>query len=103
MPSSSDVEVLREAVEVAHKCRATYVRTEQVVERFGGQNVWVGSVSVFKIDLPDVDTCYAWESPNPDTGGKRLYMVLRKPPVDTPLDAVRASIVADHKKGVTGQ
>ena len=100
MPSSSDVEFLKEAVEVLHGCHASYVTTVVVQEMFEGQIAWAGSVSVFAIDRPDVDTCYAWLSPVEGSDGKKVYTVLKKPPVDSPGAAVRASIAADHKKSL---
>ena len=97
MPSKQDLDFLREVVETQHHCRATYVRTDEVVERYGGVNVWAGWVSVFNIDRPDSDTCYAWSSPVEGSAGRRYYAVLKIPPVDSPIAAVRASIVRDHR------
>mgnify|MGYP001568004494 CR=1 FL=1 len=90
---------LRQAVERLHKCRATLCEVAPVVERFEGQTVWEGLVHVFDLTgQPTATTCYAWSSPIEGSARRRFYAVLKVPPIASPDDAVRASIVADHQK-----
>lgn len=90
-------ESLRVAVERLHSCNATYTGLVAVSEKFKGQVVWEGSVLIFTVDRRDTDTCYAWSSPIEGAKRRKIYAVLKIPPVDGPAAAVRASIVADHK------
>jgi hypothetical protein len=85
-------ELLRRAVEDLHGCRARFLEEVPVTERFAGRTIWQGTVSVFSVDHADADTCYAWGSPIEGSERKKIYAVLKKPPVDGPLAAVRASV-----------
>lgn len=76
-----------------------FVRVDHVKERFNEQAVWEGTVSVFSVDHPEADTCYAWSSSIEGSDRRRFYAVLGKPPINSAADAVRASIVADYKAG----
>jgi hypothetical protein len=93
------IESLQDAIFKAHGCKAKHLRTIPVNEQFKGKPVWQGAVEVFElIDNPKAKICYAWGH---HTGNKdeksRYVMVLEVPPVDSPLAAVRASIIADSK------
>jgi hypothetical protein len=94
------IEDLKLAVERLHSCKATYLEDVAVIEKFGDKTVWNGVVHVFKIEGNEkADTCYAWSSPIEGSTKKRYYAVLKVPPIDSPENAVRASIVQDFKKG----
>ena len=84
-----------------HNCGAVYRETVPVHEVFRGQTVWQGEVEVFDLfNHPKAETCYAWShAEGPDDKGERFVTVLEIPPVESPVTAVRASIVADKKKG----
>jgi hypothetical protein len=88
-------ESLQKAIEQLHDCRATHVEDVIVVQKFGSDIVWEGIVSVFSIKgHPKTDKCYAWSSPVEESRFKRrYYAVLNIPPIDTPLKAVKASII----------
>lgn len=88
---------LKAAIEGLHGCSATFEECVLVRETFQGQPAWEGSVSVFSVDHPEADTCYAWSSPIEGSERRKFYAVLKKPPVDSPETAVRAAIVADHR------
>lgn len=89
---------LKQVVEKMHGCAASYVEDVVVVEKFGGQTVWSGVVSVFLIKgHPQADKCYAWSSPIEGSTKRRFYAVLHVPPVDSPGKAVRAAIIQDYK------
>lgn len=91
------VDDLKQAVERLHECKASLQKVVIIHEDFNGKTVWEGSVSVFSVDHPDADICYAWSSPVEGSDRRKFYAVLHIPPVDSPEKAVRASIVADHK------
>jgi len=93
----SEIKELQRAVERLHNCSATYVRNADVREEFGGRVVWEGTVSVFNVTHPDASTCYAWSSPVEGSARRRYYAILGKSPIQTAVDAVRATIAADHR------
>ena len=82
-----------------HKCEPVRrVETVPVKEVFNGQTVWDGEVEVFEVTgHPRAKRCYAW-SAFQGTPKKRFTAVLEIPPVDSALNAVKVSIVADARK-----
>ncbi len=61
---------------------------------FQGRVVWDGIVEVFDlIGHPSASQCYAW-APEQHGGGKRVVVILHEPAIDSPEQAVRASIIA---------
>jgi hypothetical protein len=46
---------------------------------------------------PQATRAYAWTSPIEGSEKRRFFAVLHIPPVTSPLDAVRAAIVAEHR------
>lgn len=92
-------EQLRQTVEGLHNCRAIFKKAIRVVETFKGNIVWDGIVAVFNLeDHPVASTCYAWSSPIEGSEKRKIYAVLKLPPVESPEDAVRASIARDYKQ-----
>ncbi|MEW6616792.1 MAG: hypothetical protein AB1401_15170 [Thermodesulfobacteriota bacterium] len=90
---------LKKVVEQLHKCSASHIEDLIVLEKFGSNIVWEGTVSIFKLKgHPKATKCYAWSSPIEGSTKRRYYAVLHIPPVDSPEKAVRASIVHDFKK-----
>ena len=90
---------LRDAVEGLHGCPATYRETIPVEETFQGAIVWTGDVYVFDLDGHDLaDVAYAWSEPVPESNRHRYFAVLHAGPVKSAQDAVRASIIQDHKE-----
>ena len=78
------------AIREAYGARSEMVERVHVHETFKGKTVWEGDVLVFDLlDHPTAPRCYAWE-----VNGE-VTAVLHEPPVDSPLKAVRASILAD--------
>jgi hypothetical protein len=94
------IERLMLVVEHLHNCRASHTATVPIHEVFRGQTVWEGHVEVFAITgHPKASKCYGWSHPDgPDDTGERFVTVLEIPPVESPITAVRASIVAASKK-----
>lgn len=60
--------------------------------------MWEGVVQVFEISgNPDAATAYAWSSPVKGSDNRRVFTVLHIPPIGSPVAAVRAAIVAEHR------
>jgi hypothetical protein len=96
-----DVSVdLARAVESQHCGRATLAQTVPVRETFQGHTVWEGVVHVFDLEgHPKATRAYAWSSAIDGSDKRRYYAVLGIGAIKTPLDAVRAAIVAEHRAG----
>lgn len=93
-----DAAELARAVESQHSCCATLAQTVPVRETFQGQPVWEGAVHVFNLEgHPKATRAYAWSSPLEGTDKRRFFAVLQLGAIKTPLDAVRAAIVAEHR------
>jgi hypothetical protein len=90
---------LQGAVERLHKCNASFAYDIAVIAQFDSRIVWEGIVSVFDLSgHPTASTCYAWSEPLTDTDKRRVFAILKIPPVDSPEAAVRASIMAAHRQ-----
>jgi hypothetical protein len=90
---------LREAVEHMHGVPARFVEAVEVDERFQGEVVWHGAVKVFELERHPSGAAfaYAWSYRTEDTR-RKFKAVLGVPPVDGPIMAVRASIMAEVQK-----
>jgi hypothetical protein len=85
------IEKLKRLVEFAYECRATHVKSSPVREIFNEQVVWEGVVETFEIEHhPTATCCYAFRIM--EDGGPKWMTVLKLPPVDSPITAVRAAI-----------
>ena len=92
-------EELRGIVEAQHGGIATLAQTVPVHEAFNGQAVWDGTVHVFDLDgHPTASRAYAWSSPVEGSTKRRFFAVLHLGGIRSPLDAVRAAIVAEHRE-----
>lgn len=89
---------LKHAVESQHGGTASLVQSVPVHEEFEGKTVWNGTVHVFDLaDSPSGATrAYAW-SYERDDGKRRFFAVLHSGPIDSPVKAVRAAIVAEAR------
>lgn len=91
------IDELKDVILKLHGVKADYLETVPVKETFQDQIVWEGEVEVFNIrGHPQATKCYAWAYQT-DTG-RRFLAVLELPPVDSPINAVRAAIMSDVKK-----
>ncbi len=78
-------------IQETHGSRSQLIERVSVVETFEGDTVWEGEVLVFDLlDHPTAQYCYAWEVDG------QVTAVLHTGPVDSPLAAVRASILAEE-------
>lgn len=91
---------LKQAVESQHGGTASFVQSVPVHEEFEGKTVWNGTVHVFDLkDSPSgASRAYAW-SYERDDGKRRFFAVLHAGPIDSPVKAVRAAIVAEARAG----
>lgn len=100
MANKEYIERLQLTIAHLHGCDATHVESVPVHEVFRGQTVWLGIVEVFALSgHPQAKKAYAWSHrAGKDDQGERIVTVLEIPPVESPVTAVRASIVSDGKK-----
>ncbi len=95
---SDSSQELAHTIEVQHGGMATLVQSVPVRETFKGQLVWEGVVHVFDLEgHPDATRAYAWSSPIEGSDKRRFFSVLQMGAIKTPLDAVRAAIVAEQR------
>lgn len=93
---SERIEQLRLAVETMHRCKASHEASTPIRETFREQVVWEGVVESFAISgHPKAKRCYAWSYQ--DKGETQYVTALEIPPVESPITAVRAAIVAEAK------
>jgi hypothetical protein len=89
---------LKEAVERMHGGIATLAQSVPVRETFDGEPVWEGVVHVFDIaGHPTATRAYAWSSPIEGSTKRRFFAVLHTERINSPLEAVRAAIVAEQR------
>ena len=87
------------AIEAQHGGTATLAQSVPVLETFEDQPVWEGIVHVFELEGHPIATrAYAWSSPIEGSDKRRFFAVLHMGPVKSPQDAVRAAIVAEHRR-----
>ena len=90
---SERIENLRRLVERAYNCKASHSSSTPVRETFTGETVWEGVVETFDLEGYAVaNRCYALplvQDEQPD-----VKIVLSLPPVNSPVAALRAAMVA---------
>jgi len=90
---------LSRAIEAQHGGKATLVQSAPVRESFAGAPVWEGVVHIFDLaDNPNATLAYAWFSPIEGSDKRRFFAVLHMGAIKSPVDAVRAAIVAEHRR-----
>jgi hypothetical protein len=89
---------LRRAVESQHGGTAIWVTKLPVKGVFEGKLVWEGVVHIFNLEGNSKATrAYAWSSPVEGSAKRHFFAVLHLSDIRSPLDAVRAAIVAERK------
>lgn len=93
------IKALQDAIKNLHGCDSRHLKSVPIEEHFGDKIVWSGIVEVFElIGHPKAQRCYAWGHHIGNKDEKSRYVtVLEIPPVDSPIAAVRASIISDSK------
>src|SRR5437660_7071718 len=95
-----DPSELKNAVERMHHCSARLIQSVPIREWFEHETVWEGAVHIFDLEgHPTASRAYAWSSSIEGSDNRRFFAVLHQPPIPSPVDAVRAAIVAEQ--GVT--
>jgi hypothetical protein len=75
------------------------VQSVPVTEMFDNKIVWEGVVHAFDLAGHPVATrAYAWSSPIEGSAKRRFFAVLQMGAIKSPVDAVRAAIVAEQKQ-----
>ena len=93
-----DSSQLKQAIESQHGGTATLAQSVPVREAFDGKPVWEGVVHVFDLaGHAKATRAYAWSSPIEGSTKRRFFAVLHMGGIRSPLDAVRAAIVAERR------
>ncbi len=88
------LKTFEQAICAAHDAAAELAERVSVVETFEGETVWEGEVLVFDLQgHPTAQRCYCWEVDG------QVTAVLHTGPVDSPVKAVRASILSEESDG----
>src|SRR3954468_15262100 len=96
----NDAKQLRDAVQNMHGGTATLAQSVPVRETWQGRTVWEGVVHVFDLaGHPTATRAYAWSSPIDGSTKHRFFAALHTDRINSPLQAVRAAIVAGHREG----
>ena len=83
-----------DAIRETHGARSQLIERVSVAETFEGDTVWEGEVLVFALlDHPSATRCYAWEVDG------QVTTVLHTGPVDSPVAAIRAMVLAEESDG----
>jgi hypothetical protein len=89
---------LKRAVEAQHARQATVFQSVPIKETFGRDTVWEGVVHIFSLTgHPTARRAYAWSSPLVSDKG-RFFAVLHQSPVTSPVEAVRAAMMAENRE-----
>jgi len=98
MVAEVSIDQLKEAVQRTHGCSARLAQSVPIREAFARQTVWEGVVHVFDLEgHPTASRAYAWSSPIEGSDKRRFFAVLHAGPIKSPVDAVRAAIVAESR------
>jgi hypothetical protein len=93
-----ETDQLKDVVERKHGGSAQFARSVPVRETFEGKAVWEGMVHVFDlVGHPTAPRAYAWSSPIEGSTKRRFFAVLHTTRINSPLEAVRAAIGAEHR------
>jgi hypothetical protein len=93
-----DPEQLSQVVQSPHGGNPVWIGSEPIKEVFDGKTVWEGIVHIFDLDrYPRATGAYASSSPLEGSAKRRFFAVLHLGGSRSPLDAVRAAIVAERR------
>ena len=94
-----EADKLKSVVEQMHGGSAQLAQSVPIRETFEGKTVWEGVVHVFDLtDHPTSTRAYVWSSPIEGRTKRRFFAVLHTARINSPLEAVRAAIVAEHRR-----
>jgi hypothetical protein len=92
---NATLEKIQRAVEKTAGGAVSHLESRPVVETFQGNVIWKGIVEVFTVSNPPPEKAYGWIVAA--QGSPDYVAVLGTPPINAPLDAVRAWIVSQSK------
>jgi hypothetical protein len=93
-----DPNQLKQAIECQHGGTATFAQSVPVRENQHGLPAWEGVVHVFDLaGHAKATRAYAWTSAIEGSTKRRFFAVLHIGGIKSPLDAVRAAIVAEYR------
>jgi hypothetical protein len=93
-----NLEELIHAIEGQHGAAARFRESVPVLETFQSKTVWEGVIHVFDLTgHPTATRACAWSSPIEGSTKRRFFAVLHTNRINSPLEAVRAAIVAEHR------
>jgi hypothetical protein len=94
------IPALRDAIRHMHGCESRFVEWVRASDTFQGKTAWEREVGIFElVGHPTATRAYAWSEPGTSSPtARRFFAALHRPPVDGPLAAVRASILADARQ-----
>jgi hypothetical protein len=88
-------ERLQMVIEHLHGCRAAWLESVPVTERFRGKVVWKGDVEVYALTgHPKAKRCYGWSYGEPE----QFITILELPPVDSAAAAVKVGVAHQIRK-----
>jgi hypothetical protein len=93
------IEALQDAIRKTQGCESRHVKSVPVKETFRGKTVWEGAVEVFElVGHPKAKQCYAWgHHAGKNDQGSRYVTVLKIPPINSPVAAIRALIASESE------
>ena len=93
-----NINEIKDALELQHRCRAEHVQSELVIETAAGGDAWRVTVEVFElVGSAEAKCCYGWMYM---AGGiRRRATVLQVAPVTSPKLAVRAWLAKTEQAG----
>jgi hypothetical protein len=93
------IDELKDVIHKLHGVESAHVKSVPVKEVFKDKTVWEGIVEVFDLkNHPTASRIYAWAHDTDDPKKPRRHVtVLHCAPVESPEEAVRASIIQDYR------
>ena len=93
------LKAIQKAIKKLYGCGSKHLESVPITEKTGDIVVWSGIVEVFELkNHPKAQICYGWGHHTDTKNIKSRYVtVLGIPPIDSPITAVRASIISDSK------
>ncbi len=98
MTDPSGIPALEDAIRHMHGVESEHLETVHVREMHESALVWEGDIEVFQLARhPKAKRAYAWSEATTGTK-RRFFVVLHMVGVDTPVAALRASLLADARR-----
>ena len=94
MTNAEYIERLQMVIFHRHELASKWMRSVRVHHAENGHKGWSGNVEVFRVEHPEAKTCYAWADSH-----ENYTVMLAIPPVTTPAEAVKMSLLQRHWAG----